>query len=350
MQPSVGVMNGRQRVLAALGRQAVDRAPVCNPTSVATVELMDLVDAPFPESCRNPDLIARLAATGYTELGFDSVMPVFSVAQESSALGCNIRWEEKDWPTVVMSEPIWRGPEDIRIPSGLLCHPDMQCILDAIRILRRQLGDEVAIIGKVMGPWTLSYHCFGLENFLLMAAEDPDRTRLCLERLKEVTIQFGIAQVEAGADALTLPDHASGDLVAPGYYLRYLRELHREFAARIPAPLILHICGRTLDRMDYIAQTGLAAFHFDSKNDPAKSMAVVGGRLALVGSVNNPQTLLRGQPADIWQEVYKDLEAGIPLIAPECAVPLQTPVENLKQIPKAVAQWYVEQDVQRSSP
>ena len=93
MQPSVGVMNGRQRVLAALGRQAVDRAPVCNPTSVATVELMDLVDAPFPESCRNPDLIARLAATGYTELGFDSVMPVFSVAQESSALGCKIRWE-----------------------------------------------------------------------------------------------------------------------------------------------------------------------------------------------------------------------------------------------------------------
>ena len=46
---------------------------------------------------------------------------------------------------------------------------------------------------------------------------------------------------------------------------------------------------------------------------------------------------------------YKDLEAGIPLIAPECAVPLQTPVENLKQIPKAVAQWYVEQDVKRSN-
>ena len=42
-----------------------------------------------------------------------------SIVQESSALGCNIRWEEKDWPTVVMSAPIWRGPEDIRIPSDL---------------------------------------------------------------------------------------------------------------------------------------------------------------------------------------------------------------------------------------
>jgi [methyl-Co(III) methanol-specific corrinoid protein]:coenzyme M methyltransferase len=342
-------MNGRERVLAALRRQPVDRAPVCNPTSVATIELMDLVDAPFPDSCRDPELMARLAATGYTELGFDSVMPVFSVTQESSALGCNIRWEPKDWPTVVMSAPIWRGPQDIRIPSGLLSHPDMQCVLDAIRILRRQFGNQVAIIGKVMGPWTLSYHCFGLENFLLMAAEDPDSTRLCLERLKEVTVQFGLAQIETGADALSLPDHATGDLVGPNYYLRYLRDLHHEFAGRLPAPLILHICGRTLDRMEYIAQTGLAAFHFDSKNDPAKSMAVVRGRLALVGSVNNPETLLRKGPSEVWQEVYRDLEAGIPIIAPECAVPLQTPVENLKQIPKAVAQWHREQDAKRSS-
>ena len=287
--------------------------------------------------------MARLAATGYTELGFDSVMPVFSVVQESSALGCKIRWEEKDWPTVVMSAPIWHGPEDIRIPTDLLSHSDMKCVLDAIRILRKQFGNEVAIFGKAMGPWTLGYHCFGLENFLLMAAEDPDATKLCLEKLKEVIVQFGIAQVEAGADALTLPDHATGDLVGPSYYLRYLRDLHRELADRIPAPLILHICGRTLDRMEYIAQTGMAAFHFDSKNEAMKAMAVVRGRLALVGSINNPETLLRKGPAEVRQEVYRNLESGIPLIAPECAVPLQTPNENLKEIPKAVALWHREQ-------
>ena len=38
-------MNGRQRTLAALAGEPVDRTPICNPTSVATVELMDLVDA-----------------------------------------------------------------------------------------------------------------------------------------------------------------------------------------------------------------------------------------------------------------------------------------------------------------
>ena len=86
-------MNSHQRVLAALRREPVDRTPVCNPTSVATVELMDLVDAPFPDANRVPELMARLAATGHTELGFDSIMPVFSIIQESSALGCKIQWE-----------------------------------------------------------------------------------------------------------------------------------------------------------------------------------------------------------------------------------------------------------------
>ena len=347
MQQTARVMSGRERVFAALRREAVDRPPVCNPTSVATVGLMDLADAPFPQSCRNAESMARLAAKGRTELGFDSVMPVFSVAQESSALGCQIRWEAKDWPTVVMSAPIWRGPEDIRIPGDFLSHPDVECVLDAIRILRRQFGSEVAIIGKALGPWTLSYHCFGLENFLLMAAEEPDTTRRCLERLKEVTVRFAQAQIEAGADVISLPDHATGDLVGPGYYLRYLRDLHREFAERIPAPVILHICGRTLDRMEYIAQTDVAGFHFDSRNDPAASMAAVRGRLALVGSVNNPETLLQRGPAQVRREVYKNLDAGIPLIAPECAVPLQTPVENLKEIPKAVAQWQRERGVRQ---
>ena len=48
-------MTSRERVLAALARQPVDRTPLCNPTSVATVELMDLVDAPFPAANREPE-------------------------------------------------------------------------------------------------------------------------------------------------------------------------------------------------------------------------------------------------------------------------------------------------------
>ena len=99
-------MNGRERVLAALAGEPVDRTPTCTPTSVATVELMDLVDAPFPAANRDAEMMARLAATSYTELGLDTIMPVFSIIQDSSALGCEIQWEGKDnWPTAKMTRP-----------------------------------------------------------------------------------------------------------------------------------------------------------------------------------------------------------------------------------------------------
>ena len=337
-------MTSRERVLAALARQPVDRTPLCNPTSLATVELMDLVDAPFPAANREPELMARLAATGYTELGFDTIMPVFTIIQESSALGCKIQWEQKDnWPTVRMSEPIWHEPDDITIPADLCTHPDTACVTEAIKILRQEYGDEVAIVGKTMGPWSLGYHCFGVEPFLLLSLDDPGKTKLCLDRMKEITIEFGQAQIEAGADALTLPDHATGDLVSGEYYERYLRDLHIEFAERLSVPIILHICGRTVDRMEYIAQTGMAAFHYDSKNTPEESTQIVRDRISLVGNINNPETLFSKGPEVVGAEVVRNLEAGVQLIGPECAIPLQTSIENLKAIPRTVHEWHRDQ-------
>ena len=285
--------------------------------------------------------MARLAATGYTELGFDSIMPVFSIIQDSSALGCKIQWEQKDnWPTVKMGEPIYEEPEDIKIPADFLTHPDTDCVLQAIRILKRDFGDEVAVIGKTMGPWSLGYHCFGVEPFLLMSLDDPGKTMRCLDRLKEATIRFGVAQIEAGADALTLPDHATGDLVSGEYYERFLQDLHTEFVGSIPIPLILHICGRTVDRMGFIAQTGMAAFHYDSKNKPEESMRAVDNRISLVGNINNPETLFSKGPAEVRDEVTRNLEAGVQMIGPECAIPLQTSIANLKEIPKTVCDWH----------
>jgi len=336
-------MTSRERVLSALAGKPVDRTPVCNPTSVATVELMDLVGAPFPDANRNPELMARLAATGYTELGFDSIMPVFSIIQESSALGCKMQWEQKDnWPTVRMREPIWTKPDDISVPSDFLTHQDTSCVTEAIKILKKEYGNEVAIIGKTMGPWTLGYHCFGVEPFLLMSLDDPGKTKLCLDRMKKVTIDFGLAQIEAGADALTLPDHATGDLVSGEYYKRYLLELHQELVEALPVPLILHICGRTVDRMDYIAQSGMAAFHYDSKNTANESMAIVRDRIALIGNINNPETLYARGPETVRAEVIRNLDAHVPLIAPECAIPLQTSIENLQEIAHTVKDWHRE--------
>ena len=339
----IETMTSRERVLNALNGRPVDRTPLCNPTSVFTVDMMDLMNAPFPDACRDADLNTRLAATGYLELGFDSTYHHATIIQESSALGCEIQWEQKDnWPTVRMGNPIWKSLKDIRIPNNFLEHPDVKCIIDSTIILKRDLGKECAVIGKTMGPWTLGYHTFGVENWLLMSIDDPDLTLRCLHKLKEVSVLHGNAQIDAGADALTFPDHATGDLVGGEYYRKFLLEIHQEMADRLKVPLILHICGRTIDRRGYIAQNDMAAFHFDSKNDPAEAMQIVDGRIALVGNINNPNTIFAGTPADVRREVFACMDAGVNMIAPECAVPLSAKLDNVLEIPRAVHDWYTE--------
>ena len=65
-------------------------------------------------------------------------------------------------------------------------------------------------------------------------------------------------------------------------------------------------------------------------------------RLVPRGNINNPETLFSKGPEEVRREVYKNLEAGVQLVGPECAIPLQTAIENLKEIPKAVRDWHRE--------
>ncbi|MFV1964936.1 MAG: MtaA/CmuA family methyltransferase [Pirellulaceae bacterium] len=331
-------MRPRQRVLAALAGQPLDRPAAVSPTSIATNTLMDQVEAPFPRAHRDAHLMSRLAETAYTKVGFDTIMPVFSVVQESAALGCRVDWGDRfNWPTCTGA--LVRTADEIHIPDDVLDKPETRCVLLSIAELKRRWGDDVAIIGKTMGPWTLGYHVFGTQDFLLKTLDAPDEVKRSLDLLKELTVRFGVAQIEAGADALTLPDHATGDLIRPEHYREFLQEIHTELCERIPCPLILHICGATEDRMPYIRETGFDAFHFDSKNDIHRSLEIMQDKCRLVGNINNPETLFSSDAQAARQETWQALDAGLTMVGPECALPLDCPLENLRAIPDTIKEW-----------
>jgi [methyl-Co(III) methanol-specific corrinoid protein]:coenzyme M methyltransferase len=339
-------MTSRERFLLALRRKPTDRPAVGNPTSIATTDLMEQTGFFFPEVHNDAEKMAGLAAAGHELLGYDTVAPYFSVVQEAAALGAKVDWGDAQHMPTVRPFPDgryrYREPDEITVPDGFLDQRPTRTVLDAIRLLKERYGDQVAIVGKIFGPWTLAYHLYGIENLLLLVIDDPVKLRRLLEKLTEIAVTFGPAQVEAGADCLTLGDHLTGDICRPETYRDFLLPAHRELRRRLLCPILLHICGHTLDRLDYICQTGFAAFHFDSRNDARKVVKVAAGRLALIGNVNNPDTLLRGKEARIVQEVNDALAAGVDIIGPECAVPLNTKYRHLRLI--AEAAWQARTD------
>jgi len=331
-------MSAKRRFLTALlggtpgGPQ--QRTPVGNVVSVACVELMEIAAAWFPQAHLEAETMARLAAAGHTFLGYDTVMPVFSVVQEAAALGCRIDWGASDMMPGARTHP-FADCREFPIPENWMEAPSIQVVLEALRLLRQQLGYNVVIVGKVMGPWSLSYQMMGIEEFLVSTLQDPGRARRSLDILKGVTIAFAKAQMGAGADIICLADHATGGMVSPKAYRDFLLPLHQEITAEIGCPTVLHCCGNTTDRLAYFAQAGFDCYHFESQVRLEDAVDATAGKMTLMGNINNPQLLLSGTPAQVREACDEVLRSGVQILAPECAVPLTTSLENLKVLVEA---------------
>jgi MtaA/CmuA family methyltransferase len=322
----------RQLFLDAVSRNNQSpRAVFGTATSIACQDLMDVTGAHFPESHLEPRKMADLAIAGHTELGLDVVMPLFSVCHDAAAIGSKVNWGS-DSMMPESGKPIFKTAADIRIPDDLLTRPGCTVPLEAIGILKQRLGDSAAVCGKVFGGWTLAYHCFGVENFLIGTLDDPDETRRILERLMPVAVRFAQAQLDAGADCIMLGDHATRDLCSPRAYQEFVAPMHRELAQRIKGPVVLHICGDTSDRIEMISQTGLDCFHWDTKTgSPQTARRLAGDRISLMGGISNFE-LLKSTPESIRADAIEAVRGGIDIVGPECAIPLTTPLENLKAV------------------
>ncbi len=328
-------MTPRELFLAAVQGRPTPRPAAGSATSIVTRDLMAEVGWSFPQAHLDPEAMAGLAQAGAEVLGFDNVMPLFSVWHESAALGCPVEWGSSErMPDC--GQPPWTLGQEMRLPADLLLHPACQVPLQALSRLRRRCGDDAAVVGKVFGPWTLGYHLYGVEEFLVGTLLEPDAVRRSLACLKEVTVRFGLAQIDAGAEVLCLADHATRDLCSPLAYRDFLQEIHQELVERLPVPLVLHICGDTADRIPYIRQTGVACFHYDAKVPVAQARALAGEELALMGGTANIAVLRDGDEAAIRGDVAAKRQAGIQIIGPECAVPLDAPWLHLRALTTAV--------------
>ena len=331
----------RNLVMSALydGRKG-NRPPAGNPTSIVCQDLMDAVGISFPQAHLDAQAMADLALAGHEIVGFDTVMPEYSVHQESAALGCNVDWGDRETMPDSKSAP-YADFSDIQVPENILEAPSMRVILDALSILRHQVGDAVAVFGKVMGPWTLSYHMAGTQNFLLhVGMGEKEKVIKMMRQLMPVTVAFARAQFQAGADVVCLADHVTGDLASSRHYEELLLPLHREITAQIGGPLILHVCGNCNDRVTLFAGAGFDAYHFEWQMGPKTVVEKVGHKISLVGCINNAQTLYQGTPEDAYAQAREAIEAGVNIIGPECAIPLATPLDNLKAIVAAVHEGY----------
>lgn len=320
----MSTMTSRERFMAALGGQPVDRLPVISVCQHATYQQMEQLDSYWPEALYDAKLMAKLASGAHSILGFDAVRVPFCQTHEAEAFGAVLIDGGKKSPPSVDIHPYHIG-DAVDFPDDFLSRGRIPVLLEAIRILKRDVGDEVIVMGGVIGPFSIASLLFPVADFLKATFRKPEVLIPYVELGLRAATTLGKAMIEAGADVICVEDMmASMNMISGKIYRNLAWEYQKKLVESLRVPTIIHICGKLDPIIVDIAKTGCAAISVEPNvNIPLalEKFKVEGLETQLVGAIDTVETLFTGEVEDVKRETREAIAKGFSMIAPGCAVP-----------------------------
>ncbi|MCO5217669.1 MAG: uroporphyrinogen decarboxylase [Thermomicrobiales bacterium] len=205
-------MTGRQRFLAAANLQPVDTTPVwfmrqagrCLPEYRALRKQHS-----FMELAHTPELAVQATLMPVDRFDVDGAVLFADIMLPLEGMG--VEFEIKPGVGPVIANPI-RTMADVEALRVVGPEEGTPYVLEALRLLRSELGDRAAALGFAGAPWTLA--CYLVDGkptkeypkTKAMMYGQPDVWHALMEKLTQVTELYVQGQVEAGADVVQLFD------------------------------------------------------------------------------------------------------------------------------------------------
>jgi uroporphyrinogen decarboxylase len=307
------------RFLRALSRQPVDRTPVWMMRQAGRYlpeyRATRAKAGSFLQLCKAPELACEVTLQPLERYPLDAAILFSDILTVPDAMGLGLSFGEGEGP---------RFKRTITCDADVaaLATPDMETelgyVMDAVRLIRRELDGRVPLIGFSGSPWTVAtYMVEGgtSKNFSRikgMLYDKPALLHKLLERVTRTTIDYLNAQVAAGAQAVMVFD-TWGSILTPKTYhsfsLDYMQRIvdgvTREADGRkVPVVLFTKGGGPWLEAM---AATGCDALGVDWTTDIGEARSRVGDRVALQGNLD--PAVLYASPEVIREEVRQVLES-----------------------------------------
>jgi uroporphyrinogen decarboxylase len=307
------------RFLRALRREPVDRTPVW---------LMRQAGRYLPEyratrkeagsflgMAKNPDIACEVTLQPLRRFDLDAAILFSDILTIPDAMGLGLYFVEGEGPKF---ERTVRSAAD----AAKLGVPDMETelryVMDAVRVIRRELDGKVPLIGFSGSPWTLACYMVeggGSKDFArikAMALNEPDTLHRLLSVNTDAVIAYLAAQRSAGAQALQVFD-TWGGVLSPAMYrefsLPYLQRIAKELQrgeGSERTPLILFGKG-TAAYLEDLADTGADGVGVDWLVELSEAARRTQGKVALQGNLD-PATLY-GSPDAIRREARRALDS-----------------------------------------
>lgn len=333
-------MNAIDRISATIAFGKSDRIPVI-PQIFGHAATLDGV--PLDEAIRDGELLAHCQILAQRRYCHDAVFALMDASVETEAAGSVLSYGKNRYPYV--RSYALSGSSDV----AKLKQPDprrdgrMPELLRAAAILRREVGDDLLVVGCVLGPLSVALQLLGAERGLYLAIDHPEQFEEILDFATELAIRFGGAQIEAGVHLPLVFDPSASPAVVPPQFFREFEipRLVRLFAAlkKAGAPANwLHIAGPVKQILAYYPQAGVDIANFDYCVDPLEAQEKLPG-VCLNGNLK-PLSFVEATAEEITAESTTllrlfDHRGGF-ILSSGCEIPPEARPENVAAMVSAV--------------
>ncbi len=303
----------------------------------------------FLTLCTTPELACEVTLQPLDRFPLDAAILFSDILTIPYVMGLGLSFQEGEGP--VFERPL-RSAADI----ARLIQPDpeseLRFVMDAIRLIRRELNGRVPLIGFAGSPWTLACYMIegrGSRDFIHIKGllySDPKTLHQLLAHLASSVAAYLNAQIAAGAQAVMLFDTWGGSLSTPAYAefsLAYMTQiiagLQRETnGRRVPVLLFTKGGGNWLESM---ANSGADVLGLDWSTELHTARQRLGNKVALQGNMD--PIALYGSVAGVRQEALRVLDSygagNGHIFNLGHGITPQTPIDNVAALIETVHHW-----------
>ena len=293
---------------------------------------------------RSGELLARCQIQALKHYDYDAVFALMDTSVETEAVGSVLTYRADQYPSV-RTYALSDGAdlEGLSVPDPHRAGR-MPELLEAVKILRREVGDDVLVVGCVLGPMTLATQLLGIEAALYLAIDEPERFSRLLDFATEIVIQFGISQIEAGAHLPMVFNPSASPAVIPlpilprnSSYLVFAR-CSQPSRRRVPQPTGFISPGRLEPILSLYPQAGVDIANIDYEVDPLDAQRAL-PQICLDGNIK-PLDFVEATPDVIADEssglMNLFADRGGFIMSSGCEIPPESKPENIAAMVAAV--------------
>jgi len=253
----------------------------------------------FLDLCFTPELAAEVTLQPIRRFAFDAAIIFSDILVIPYALGREVRFEVGEGPRL---DPL-DTPAKISTLSTEADFDKLEPVYEALRRVRGELADNIALIGFCGAPWTVATYMVAGHGTpdqapaRMLAYREPEAFSRIIDALVENSIRYLVGQLRAGADCVQIFDTWAG-VLPPREFLRWsiapTARIVEGVRAKVPDAKIIGFprgAGALLPA--YVGATRVDAVSIDWTAEPSLIRERVQNRVAVQGNLD-PLALISG--------------------------------------------------------